>query len=173
MHGASLVKSHTPYPIFLPLVVRVLIDTFEFFSRPARLRRLGADIQKGIRGLGKDHHGEWSLIPATLNLVVISVSQSASRGSSFGELEVFSSFKSAHPPGFSTSWGYGGQTLLIYSDVSRRNLDGSRVINGLECRVRHRDRLGMHSREHSRDTYLLADALDHGSFRTAHAPPFK
>ena len=42
----------------------------------------------------------------------------------------------------------------------RSHSDGRRVINGLECRVRYKERLGMHSR----DMYLLADALDRGSF---------
>ena len=168
LHGANLVKGNTPYPIFLPTIVNILIRTYRFFSGQERLRRLGANIQEGIRGLGNDNHGDWALIPATLNFVAISVSQSASRDSSFGELEVFSSFKAAHPPVFSTSWGYGGQTLLFYSDGGRSNLDGSRVINGLECKVRHKERLGMHSR----DMYLLANALEDGSVVTGQAPPY-
>ena len=160
LYGANLVKGNTPYPIFLPVVVRALIDTFRFYSGLERLRRLGGDIQDKFRGSGNNNHGEWGLIPSSLGLVVISVSQRADRDSNNEELEVFRSFKTANPSGFSTSWMYGGNTLLFYSAGGRSHSDGRRVINGLECRVRYKERLGMHSR----DMYLLADALDRGSF---------
>ena len=161
LNGANLVKGNTPYPIFLPMVVRALIDTFRFYSGPERLRRLGADIQDEFRGSGgNDNHGEWGLIPSSLSLVVISVSQRAARNSNNEELEVFRSFKTANPPSFSTSWMYGGNTLLFYSAGGRSHSDGRTAINGLVCRLRHKERLGMHSR----DMYLLADALDCGSF---------
>ena len=116
LHGSNLVKGNTPYPIFLPWVLRALIRTFEFFSGPERLRRRGADIH--------------------------------------------SDFKAKYPPGFETSWKYGGQALLFYSAGGRRHDDRMAVIEGIECRVRYDDRLGMHSR----DTYRLADALEGDGF---------
>lgn len=60
LHGGSnLSKGHTPYPIFLPDVVRALIGTYWHFSGPERLRRLGADVLDGVRDSGDDNHGEW------------------------------------------------------------------------------------------------------------------
>ena len=61
--GSNLVKSNTPYPIFLPDVVRALIDTYRHHSGFERLRRLGADILEGVRDSGNDNHGHWGLIP--------------------------------------------------------------------------------------------------------------
>ena len=156
LRGANLVKGNTPYPIFLPDAVRALIDTYRFYSGPERLRRLGADLQGNFRDSGNDNHGEWGLIPSSLGLVVIVVSQKAGKDSRYEDLKIFSDFKKSYPTGFSADWMYGGNTLLFYRDNGQQFLDGKRVISGLECRVWSNERLGLHSRE----LYLLADALD-------------
>ena len=58
-HGSNLVKGRTPYPVFLPDVVRALIDTYRHYSGAERLRRLGADLLEGVRDSGNDNHGHW------------------------------------------------------------------------------------------------------------------
>ena len=156
MHGANLSKGLTPYPIFLPDVVRGLIDTYRSLSGPERLRRLGADLQGNFRDSGNDNHGEWGLIPSSLDLVVISVPQRAGKDAKDKDLRVFRSFKKSHPTDFTADWMYGGNTLLFYRDNGQWFSDGSQVVDGLECRVLSNARLGLHSR----DLYLLADALD-------------
>ncbi len=156
LHGANLVKGGTLYPIFLPDVVRALIDTYRFYSGPDRLRRLGADLQGDFRDSGNGNHGEWGLIPSSLGLVVVVVSQQAGKDAKYEDLRTFKDFKRSYPTGFSLDWMYGGNTLLFYRDSGKSLLDGRRVIDGLECRVWSRERRGLHSR----DLYLLADALE-------------
>ncbi len=72
VHGASLVKSNTPYPIFLPEIVSAQINTYRFFSGYEQLRRRGGDVQLGAREPGKDNHGDWGVVPSSLGLDVIS-----------------------------------------------------------------------------------------------------
>ena len=69
LQGANLVKSGTPYPIFLPDLARALIDAYRFFSGSERLRRLGANIQEDSRDSSKGNHGEWGLVPSSLDLL--------------------------------------------------------------------------------------------------------
>ena len=156
LRGANMSKGQTPYPIFLPDVVQALIDTYRFYSGPERLRRLGADLQGNFRDSGNDNHGEWGLIPSSLGLVVVVVSQKAGKDSKYEDLKIFSDFKKSYSTDFSIDWKHGGNTLLFYRDNGQRFFDGKWVINGLECRVWSNERLGLHSR----DLYLLADALD-------------
>ena len=65
LHGASLAKSHNPYPIFLPEIVEILFDTYRFFSGHERLARMGGDVSQGIREPTNDNHGAggWSRLP--------------------------------------------------------------------------------------------------------------
>ncbi len=56
--GSSILKSQTPYPIFLPHVAECLIDTFRFHDGAARLGRLGADVAFGTRENVANNHGE-------------------------------------------------------------------------------------------------------------------
>ena len=156
LRGANLVKGNTPYPIFLPYVVRSLIDTYRFFSGPERLKRLGADLSEDGGERGSDNHGEWGVIPSSLGLVVLVVSQNNGMGFGGEEVGAFTEFKRLHPTGFIVDWMYGGNTLLFYGDGGQRFPDGKLVFDGLECRVWSRGRLGMHER----DLHLLADALD-------------
>ncbi len=156
LYSASLVKGNTPYPIFLPDAVRALIDTYRFYSGPNRLGWLGADLLENCREPGNDNHGEWGLIPASLGLVVIAVSQKAGMDAKGADLRVFNDFKASYPTDFSIDWMYGGNTLLFYRDTGTGFQDGKRMIDGLECRVWSHDRLGLHPR----DLHFLADALE-------------
>ena len=156
LHGSNLSKGGTPYPIFLPEVVRALIETYRNYSGPERLRRLGADLQGNFRDSGNDNHGEWGLIPSSLGLIVVSVPQKAGLDARGEALKAFENFKQAHPTDFSADWMYGGNTLLFYRDVGRQSADGRGTIDGLECRVWSNDRMGLHPR----DLFLLADALE-------------
>ncbi len=89
--GANLVKGNTPYPIFLPYVVRSLIDAYRFYSGPERLKRLGADLNEDRGERDNDNHGEWSLVPSSLGLVVVRVLQAKRKG--FGGKEVRSLYR--------------------------------------------------------------------------------
>lgn len=156
LHGANLVKSCSPYPIFLPEILIALIHTYSFFSGHERLKRKGGDMVYGVREPGSDNHGEWGLIPSSLNLVVLSVPQSAGISAENEKLNAFKKLLSENPPGFRTDWMYGGNTLLFYRASEHSPIDGRRVLNGVECRVWRHKRLGMHAR----DLYLLASTLE-------------
>ena len=156
LRGANLVKGNTPYPVFLPDVVRALIDTYRLFSGPERLRRLGGDLVGDFRDSGNDNHGDCGLIPSSLGLVVVSVPQKAGIDAKGEDLKVYEAFKQSHPTGLTADWMYGGNTLLFYRDKGQPILDGEGEIDGLECRVWSNGRLGLHSRELDR----LADALE-------------
>ena len=54
---------------------------------------------------------------------------------------------------------YGGSILLFYRGGEGTPPDSEMNIDGIDCRIWRNDHLGMHSR----DLYLLADALDAGS----------
>ena len=82
LRGANLVKGNTPYPIFLPYVVRSLVDAYRFYSGSEQLKRLGADLSEDGGNRDKDNHGEWGLIPSSLDLVVLMVLQGNGMGAS-------------------------------------------------------------------------------------------
>ena len=155
LKGGNLVKQ-TPYPIFLPVVVRTMLDVYDHFSGAERLKRMGGDVAHGSRDPGNDQHGDWGLVPSSLDLVVVRVAQQVAWDEHHADREVFSRFKAARPPGYSTSWMYGGQSLLFYRAGNSPHEDGEAVIDGLECKVWYDGRLGMHAR----DLYLLADLLE-------------
>ena len=154
LKGGNLVKD-TPYPIFLPMIVQTMLDVYAFFSGTERLRRMGADVAHDTRDPGNDQHGDWGLVPSSLELVVIRVAQHVAWDAHYADREAFRIFKAAHRPGYSTSWMYGGQSLLFYRADKDHPEDGETVFDGLECKVWYAGRLGMHGR----DLYLLADAL--------------
>ena len=156
LRGANLVKGNTPYPIFLPYVVRSLADAYRFYSGPQRLRRLGADLSEGGGDRDSDNHGGWGLAPSSLGLVVVMVLQTNGKGFSGKEVDTFTDFKRLNPTDFIVDWMYGGNTLLFYRDDGQGFPDGKRVIDGLECRLWSKGRLGMHER----DLHSLADALE-------------
>ena len=156
LRGANLVKGNTPYPIFLPYVVQSLIDGYRYYSGPERLKRLGAVLSEDGGERDNDNHGEWGLVPSSLGLVVVVVNQANGKGLGGEEVGTFIEFKRLHPTSFIVDWMYGGNTLLFYRDGGHGFPDGKRVIDGLECRLWRRGRLGMHER----DLHLLADALD-------------
>lgn len=146
----------TMYPIFLPYAVEILIETFRFFSGAARLGRRGAAVSRCAHSGADGDHGDWSLVPSSLGLVVVQVPQNARVDTRHDELPEFRRWKEARPPGFSASWMYGGSELLFYR-LDEGAPDSLRI-GGIECKVRRDDDLGMHSR----DLYQLADALDAG-----------
>ena len=159
LHGANLVKSHNPYPIFLPEIVSILFDTYRFFSGHERLGRLGGDVGYGTRDPGNDNHGDWGLVPSSLSLVVLSVPQPAGVSAEGDKLKAFKNLLTDSSPAFSTTWKYGGKTLLFYADGAKDYIDGRGMLNEVECRVWRHKRLGMHAR----DLNLLADVLESGA----------
>lgn len=96
------------------------------------------------------------LIPSSLDLLVVSVSQKTGKDAEGEELKVYEAFKKSHPTGLTADWMYGGNTLLFYRAAGQRFRDGKRVMDGLECRVWSSGRIGLHPRELNR----LADALE-------------
>lgn len=156
VHGASLVKSNTPYPIFLPEIVSAQIDTYRFFSGHERLRRRGGDVQEGAREPGKNNHGDWGIVPSSLGLIVVSVPQRAGISAEGNALMSFEHLLSEYPPGMHSDWMYGGNTLLFYRVGEQSPTDGHGTLNGVQCRVWRHRKLGMHAR----DLYRLADRLE-------------
>ena len=156
VQGASLVKNHTPYPIFLPEIVSAQINTYRFFSGHERLRRRGGDVQHGAREPGKDNHGDWGMVPSSLGLIVLSLPQSAGKSAEGDDLVSFEKLLSEHPPGMCADWKYGGNTLLFYRVGEQVHTDGHGILNEVQCRVWRHQRVGMHAR----DLHLLADRLE-------------
>ena len=156
LKGANLVKGNTPYPVFLPAIVRALIDTFRHFTGAERLRRRGAHIRDSIKGTGDHNHGKWGLIPSTLGLAAVVVSQAASIYSQHEDLPAFREFKALHPTAFILNWNHGGQSLLFYRADPADRRDGIETISGLGCRVICDQIVGMHSR----DLWHLAEELE-------------
>ena len=156
LHGASLIKGNTPYPIFLPEIVSAQMETYRFFSGHERLRRRGGDVQRGAREPGKDNHGDWGVVPSSLGLIVVSVPQPAGISAEGDDLVSFEKLLSEHPSGMCVDWKYGGNTLLFYGVGEQSHTDGHRTLNGVQCRVWRHQRVGMHAR----DLYLLADRLE-------------
>ena len=156
LHGANLVKSLTPYPVFLPALVEALLMAYKITSGVERLRRRGADIQAKNRDEGTGSHGDWGLVPASLGLVVVAAPQNVALDSKGQETAVFSNFTASHPAGLQISWLHGGSRLLIFGEDQGHWRDEDREVDGLGCRLWRHRRLGMHSR----DLNQLADVLD-------------
>ena len=156
LHGANLIKSNNPYPIFLPEIVAILFDTYRLYSGHERLGRLGGDVRYKIREPIKGNHGDWGLVPSSLGLVVLSVPQSAGVSAKGANLDAFNKLVSDNPPAYKTNWMYGGATLLFYAEGQNDYVDGRGMLNGVECRVWRRKRLGMHAR----DLNFLATVLE-------------
>ena len=154
LRGGNVIKD-IPYPVFLPVVVQTMLEVYAYFSGTERLKRMGADVGHGARTPGNDQHGDWGLVPASVGLVAIRVAQQVAWDENYADRDVFKSFKAAHPPGYITSWMYGGQSLLFYRTEKDNPEDGETSIEGLECKIWYAGRLGMHAR----DLYQLADAL--------------
>ncbi|MYB05009.1 MAG: hypothetical protein F4Y24_01520 [Gemmatimonadetes bacterium] len=156
LHGANLVKASTPYPIFLPHVVEHLIATFRFFDGAARLQRLGGQVRQGARAAIENNHGDWGLVPSSLDLIVLQVAQNVWMDANGGELPQFRRWIHSRPPIFSTAWKYGGSRLLFYRPEEHTPSDSEQNIDGIRCRIWRDTALGMHSR----DLYRLANALE-------------
>ena len=154
--GSNLVKSLTPYPVFLPAIVEALLEAYRITSGEERLRRRGADIQGNVRDKGTGSHGDWGLVPASLGLVVVAATQSVALNSAGQETKSFTDFTASHPTSLQVSWMHGGSRLLFYRDDQEAWRDGEVVVDGLQCRMWKWGRLGMHAR----DLNQLADVLD-------------
>ena len=153
--GGNLVKT-IPYPIFLPVVVQTMLNVYAHFSGAQRLKRLGAEVGYRSGDPGNDQHGDWSLVPSSIGLIVIRMGQCVARDESGEFRDEFRKFTDARPPGYHTSWMYGGNSLLFYRAGEEHPEDGETVIDGLECKVWYAGNLSMHPR----DLYLLADVLE-------------
>ena len=156
LKGANLVKAGAPYPVFLPEVTRALIETYRYYSGAERLKRKGADLLWNVLDAGTDNHGEWGLVPSSLGLVVVAVTQHAGKDARYEDLRIFTEFKKSHPTGFIVDWMYGGNTLLFYHDKVQSFIDGESVTDGLAHKFWSEGRLGLHMR----DLNKLADALE-------------
>ena len=156
MRGESLVKAHTPYPIFLPQVVKCMLQAYEYSSGPARLRRLAGDIRQGEGEDGTGSHGDWGLIPQTLALVIISIPQKQHMGPQSQELDAYRRFFDKNPPLYCADWHYGGSKNLFYPSEENEHSDGITEIDGIECEIW----LARRIRLHARDLYFLADVLE-------------
>ena len=156
LHGQGVLKSNTPYPIFLPEIVSTQIEAYRFFSGHERLRRRGGDVQHGAREPGSDNHGDWGVVPSSLGLIVVSVPQPAGISAEGEDLASFKKLLSEHPPGMRADGGYGGNTLLFYGVGEQSHTDGHGTVNGVQCRVWRHQSVGMHAR----DLYLLANQLE-------------
>lgn len=159
LHRANLLKASTPYPIFLPHVVDHLIATFRFFDGAARLQRLGGQVRRGARDATENNHGNWGLVPSSLDVVVVQVAQHAWMDAQGEELPEFGRWRRSRPPSFSTAWMYGGSRLLFYRADQHTPPDSEADIDGMPCRIWRDRSLGMHSR----DLYQLADVLESGA----------
>lgn len=156
--GKNLVKI-LPYPVFMPNAVESLLGAFRYFHGAERLKRLGGDVLHGKRTEGRDGHGDWGLVPASLGLVALQIPQAQWQDPT-GEDEESTRFvrwRQAHPPGYATRWMYGGKMMLFYvADEDPPSDADETTVDGLNCATWSSDRLGMHSR----DLYLLANALE-------------
>ena len=171
--GESLVKT-LPYPVFMPDVVESLLGAFRFFHGAERLKRLGGDVLPGARTEGRDGHGDWRLVPASLGLVVVQIPQKVWQDPTDSDTESarFAHWRKAHPPGYETRWMYGGKRMLFYfADQNPPSDADESTLDGINCAIWRDGRLRMHSR----DLYLLADALEghdtFGTLRTRRATP--
>ena len=158
LHGANLSKSLTPYPIFLPAVAQALLDAYVWTSGVERLRRRGADLERDAHDQGTGSHGEYGLVPASLGLVAIAFPQSVALDSSLAETAAFKDFKLKHPTRLQADWMYGGSRILLYQDDHGQWRDQDQAIDGLQCRVWSRGRLGMHTRDLNRLADILEDS---------------
>ena len=146
----------TPYPIFLPVIAQALIDTYEFYSGNARLKRMGAKIQKDINRTLIGHR-DWKLVPSSLDLVVVEVAYKDGKDSKGADSKPFKSFKRLYPTELFIDWMRGGGCFfLFYKNTDIDILDGKRILNGFEFQVRRDAGINLHKR----DLYLLADAIE-------------
>ena len=101
-------------------------------------------------------------MPVSLGLVAVQVLQKDRLDAGNAELPDFQHWKAVRPPGFTTSWMYGGSELLFYRADENTPPNSALGIDRINCRIWRDGKLGMHSR----DLFLLTDAIDTDSFST-------
>ena len=147
------------FPNFLPDTVQIMLEVYYFCSGVERLRRLGAIVDAVVREPSGHYHGYWNFVPASVGLTVIRASAQTIRDERGKPSRTFDRFKETHPPGYCTSWkqgGYGGGVLLFYRSDSVTPPGGEVEIDGLGYEIVHTSGIEIHSR----DLYLLANALE-------------
>ena len=156
LRDSNLIKGNTPYPTFMPDLVKAIVDCYYYFSGPERLRRRGAQIHQPGPGSASHGHGRWALKPSSLSLAVIIVSQQESKDTNHDDLPAFTDFKARHPTRLQADWKYGGSTLFFYDATGSQPRDGTETITGTGCRVISDEAV----RIHRRDLNRLADTLE-------------
>ena len=170
LRGANLIKGNTPYPTFMPYLVKAIVDSYYYFSGLERLLRRGAQIHDSGVGSAEYGHGNWALRPSSLDLAVILVSQPESKDSGHNDLPSFASLKSLHPTALEAAWMYGGSTLLFYDATGSEPRDRIETIAGVECRILSDKKVRMHTRDLDRLADRL-EAIDAGATPLGTLPP--
>lgn len=169
-HNANLVKTNTPYPVFMPQLVEILIESYRHFSGHLRLRRRGAAVRERKPDSGSRGHGDWELVPASLGLGVFEVEQSIALDGQHNERPDYQQFTRSHNGYHLMDWMYGGSKLHYYATDGTQLQDGSCAIDGIKGYLTVNEHIGVHPR----DLALLADRLDRidaGSEPLAPLPP--
>ena len=163
LQNANLVKGNTPYPVFMPYLVEVLIQSYRYSSGFQRLNRRGAVIRMRMDGSTKRGHGDWELQPSSLGLGAVEIGQRDALDEADNERPEYRHFTTTHAGFHLMDWMYGGSKILYYDASGTRRRDGTHVISGIECHVAVNDFIGIHTR----DLEKLADLLEQVDAGTA------
>ncbi len=167
LQNANLVKGNTPYPVFMPYLVEVLIQSYRYSSGLQRLTRRGGVIRERTRDSTSRGHGEWQLQPSSLGLAAVEIGQQVALDESHNERVEYRRFTATHPRFHLMDWMYGGSKILYYAAAKTQRRDGADVIGGIECHFTVDDFIGIHTR----DLDKLADLLDQVDAGTAALGP--
>lgn len=167
LQNANLVKGNTPYPVFMPYLVEVLIQSYRHSSGLQRLTRRGGVIRERTRDSTSRGHGEWELQPSSLGLAAVEIGQQVALDESHNERVEYRRFTATHPRFHLMDWMYGGSKILYYAAAKTQRRDGADVIGGIECHFTVDDFIGIHTR----DLDKLADLLDQVDAGTAALGP--
>lgn len=163
LQNANLVKGNTPYPVFMPYLVEVLIQSYRYSSGLQRLNRRGGVVRERTRDSTSRGHGKWELRPSSLGLGALEIGQHDALDEAHDERPEYQRFTATHSGFHLMDWMYGGSKFLYYGASETRRRDGVHVISGIECHVAIDDFIGIHTR----DLEKLADLLDQVDAGTA------
>ena len=121
--------------------VPVLVDGGDsVIAGHERLRRRGGDVQHCAGEPGNDNHGERGLMPSSVGLVVLSVSQPVGISAEGDDLEAFEKLLSEHPSGVRSDWIIRRKHTSLSRGEEQSPTDSHRTLNGVRCRVwRHQE----------------------------------